>query len=208
MDPNYRISNEQQLEAVLGAPMEWVRPKIIDRLDDIMKAFIRRSPLVFVATVDAAGGADVSPKGDPEGFVHIDAAGNLLLPERPGNRLALGFRNLLRNGEIGLIFLVPNQRETLRVKGTATLHRDPAVLDALQANGKPALLYTRVEVRECFFHCGKALIRSHLWQPEQWHAPERSLGARQFARTFTGEGEAALRETETLMEESYRNELY
>ncbi|MFT3929341.1 MAG: pyridoxamine 5'-phosphate oxidase family protein [Spongiibacteraceae bacterium] len=211
MDNLHTIRSESELEAVIGKPMEFVKVKIKHQLDDVMKEFVRRAPLVFVSTIDANGHVDISPKGDPNGFIHIDAAGNLLIPERPGNRLTFGFRNILRNGEIGLIFVVPNQRETLRVKGVATLHNDPDVLNQLQANGKPALLYTRVEVKECFVHCGKALIRSKLWNPESWDASTQSLGAKHFASLGFGgaqAGEEAVRKTEERLNQSYTDELY
>ena len=206
---DHRITTEAELEAVMGTPAEAVRAKILPRLDDVMTEFVRRAPLVFLSTIDADGHVDVSPKGDAPGFVHIDGAGCLLIPDRPGNRLTMGFRNILRSGEIGLIFVIPNQRETLRVKGTATLQRDPALLAELQANGKPALLCTRVEISGCFMHCGKAFIRSRLWQPESWEAPGRSLGARQFASVFGGDDPAtAVQRTEDLLEKAYTDELY
>lgn len=208
MDKKYVISNERDLEAVIGAPMDFVRAKIATQLDAVMKEFIRRSPLIFVSTMDANGHVDVSPKGDPDGFVQVDDFGNLLIPERPGNRLTFGFRNILRNGEIGLIFLVPNQRETLRIKGAATLHNDPVVLSQLQANGKPALLCTYVEVKECFFHCGKALIRSGLWKPESWNSSTESLGARQFASLWGKSDEEAVRATQEKLEKAYTEDLY
>jgi hypothetical protein len=102
MDDKYLIKNEIELESVIGKPMD-VKAKILPKLDDVMKQFIGRSPLVFISTIDANGHVDISPKGDPCGFVKIDSGGNLLIPERPGNRLTFGFRNILRNGEIGLI---------------------------------------------------------------------------------------------------------
>lgn len=206
-----RIRDEAALEALLGTPMEFVRAKVLSRLNEAMVQFIGRAPLIFVSTIDAAGHLDVSPKGDPEGFVQIDDRGNLLIPERLGNRLTFGFRNILRGGEaggeIGLIFVVPNQLETLRVKGRATLHTDPEVLAAMSVGGKPALLYTRVVVEECFFHCGKALVRSKLWQPDAWGAETRSIAARGLASPRLVDAEAA-RQTETLLETSYRDELY
>ncbi len=208
MDKQYIIRNESELESVIGPPME-VRAKIRPQLDEVMKEFIGRSPLVFVSTIDANGHVDVSPKGDPCGFVKIDASGNLLIPDRPGNRLTFGFRNILRNGQIGLIFVVPNQRETLRVKGIATLHNEPSLLAALQVNGKPALLCTYVEVKECFMHCGKALVRSKLWQPQAWDTSKDSLGARQLAPVFGGDtSEQAVQKTQELLESAYRDELY
>jgi PPOX class probable FMN-dependent enzyme len=207
VENKYAIKTESQLEAVIGAPMA-VKEKIVPRLDELMKEFIRRSPLVFVSTIDANGHVDVSPKGDPCGFVQVDAAGNLLIPDRPGNRLTLGFRNILRNGEIGLIFVVPNQRETLRVKGVATLNNDPGLLAELQANNKPALLCTYVEVKECFMHCGKALVRSKLWQPQAWDTSTDSLGAKQLAPVLGGPGEDAVQKTCDLLEKAYTDELY
>lgn len=208
MDRRYVISNEAELESVIGPPMD-VRGKILPRLDAVMIEFISKSPLVFVSTIDANGHVDISPKGDPCGFVKIDGAGRLLIPDRPGNRLAFGFRNILANGQIGLIFVVPNQRETLRVKGVATLHREPGVLAALQANGKPALLCTQVEVKECFMHCGKALVRSRLWQPPSWDTSTGSLGAKQLAPVFGGgNGEDSIQKTQDLLEKAYTDELY
>ncbi|MFK7801177.1 MAG: MSMEG_1061 family FMN-dependent PPOX-type flavoprotein [Anaerolineae bacterium] len=209
MESKYVIKNESEIESVIGVPMEIVKEKIATKLDDVMKEFISKSPLVFISTIDVNGQVDISPKGDPCGFVKIDAVGNLLIPDRLGNRLTFGFRNIVRNGEIGLIFVVPNQRETLRVKGVATLHNDPSVLAELQANGKPALLCTYVEVKECFMHCGKAFIRSNLWRPVTWNETIESLGAKQLAPVFGGDAsERAIQKTNELLEKAYTDELY
>lgn len=205
--PDHRIADEAQLEALLGAPLEFVKAKVLPRLNEAMVEFVRRSPLIFVSTIDANGHVDVSPKGDPGGFVAIDAAGDLLIPERPGNQLAFGFRNILRNPEIGLIFVVPNQLETLRVKGRASLHTDPDVLAAMAVGGKPALLYTHVAVEECFFHCGKALVRSKLWQPDAWQAQKRSIAARGLMSPKV-QDEDAVRATEQALERAYADALY
>lgn len=208
MDSKYRIKNETELESIIGPPMD-VKEKILTELDDLMKEFIRKSPLVFIATIDPRGHVDVSPKGDPCGFIDIDESGNLLIPDRPGNRLTFGFRNILRNGEIGLIFVAPNQRETLRVKGLATLHNDPVLLDRLQVNKKPALLCTYVEVKECFMHCGKALVRSKLWQPQFWDASTESIGERQLAPVIGGDAsEESVKKTKEILDKAYTDELY
>lgn len=209
MESKYIIKNESDLELVLGIPTEFVKGKILTKLDDVMVEFISKCPLVFISTIDARGHVDVSPKGDPSGFIKIDSGGNLLIPERPGNRLTFGFRNILRNGEIGLIFVVPNQRETLRVKGVATLHNEPSALAELEANGKPALLCTSVEVKECFMHCGKALIRSKLWQPRFWDTSMNSLGAKQLAPLIGGDdSEASVQKANDLLDNAYTDELY
>lgn len=204
------IKNESELEFIIGPPMD-VKAKILSQLDEVMKEFISKSPLVFISTIDTNGQVDISPKGDPCGFVKIDTYGNLLIPERPGNRLTLGFRNILKNKGIGLIFIVPNQRETLRVKGVASLHNEPNTLAKLQAKGKPALLCTYVDVKECFMHCGKALIRSKLWQPQAWDTSMDSLGAKQLAPVFGGNGDASedsVQKTRKLLEKAYTDELY
>lgn len=209
MKNKYLIKNEQELESVIGAPMEFVKAKVLTQLDDLMKEFIRKSPLVFISTIDAQGHVDVSPKGDPSGFIHIDDSGNLQIPDRPGNRLTFGFRNMLRNREIGLIFVVPNQLETLRVKGIATLHADPDVLAQLSAGGKPALLCTHVEVKACFMHCGRAFVRSKLWQPPSWNTSMESIGAQQLAPVLGGDAnEGALQRTIDLLDRAYKEELY
>ena len=208
---DYRIRDAAALQALIGDPMEQVRAKVGPQLNGAMKAFITSSPLVFLATLDESGHIDVSPKGDPAGFVEVNDDGNLLIPERPGNRLTFGFHNILRGGErggeIGLIFVVPGQRESLRVKGLATLHNDPDVLARMAVRGKPALLFTHVAVQECFFHCGKALIRSSLWQPANWQQETRSIAAQQMAGQTVPDA-ARVAQTEALLEDSYTNHLY
>jgi PPOX class probable FMN-dependent enzyme len=206
-DDPYRIADETALRRVIGSPRPTAADKVLDRLNEAMMAFIGQSPLMFVSTVDEHGVPEVSPKGDPMGFVEIDAEGDLLIPERPGNRLAFGFTNILRNGEIGLLFIAPHQRETLRIKGVASLHAQPEVLARMQVNGKAALLYTRVAVHECFFHCGKALIRSNLWEPDRWPAKSDWIAARQFA-SQARLSEDVVEKTSALMERAYKEELY
>lgn len=201
------ITTEEALEAVIGTPDERIKMKIQSDLDDAMRAFIQRSPLLFLATWDPSGQPDISPKGDAPGFVQIDAANRLLIPDRPGNKLVFGFRNILANPNIGLIFAVPRMRETLRIKGRATLSKDPALLQQLEAGGKPATLCTRVEVDECFFHCGKAMIRSKLWQSQHWPDPGESLLVRQIATNMELDEQGAKLVADSL-EQNYRDELY
>lgn len=205
----YTIKNETEMEAIIGHPRDIIKSKVLTQLDEVMKEFISKSTLIFMSTIDENGYIDVSPKGDPGGFVKISDSGNLLIPDRPGNRLTFGHRNILRNGIIGLIFIVPNQLETLRVKGTAILHNDPSILAKLQVNNKPALLCTSVEVKECFMHCGKALIRSNLWRPQTWDASEVSLGIKQFAATLGGGTDSdAIQKAQELLVKAYRDNLY
>ena len=161
-----QITTREQLRALYGEPADLTKSKVRDHLTQSAQDFIRKSPLLFLAT-----GAEVSPKGDPPGFVRIEDERTLLIPDRPGNKLLFGYETILQHPEVGLIFLVPGTTETLRVSGTATLWQDDILQQELAERGKPALLILKVTVTECFFHCGKALIRSHLWQSDQWGEP-------------------------------------
>lgn len=183
----HHITTEEQITAILGEPLDFVRAKVADRVDTSAAAFIARSPLVFVGTVDRNGRVDVSPKGDDAGFVRVQSPELLLIPERKGNNLAFGLRNIVSTRRIGLIFVVPGQRETLRVNGTATINNDPIVLDQLAARGKPALLCTTVAVEECFFHCGKAMIRARAWEPSTWSVDLPSLMVAQVVDALGGD---------------------
>jgi PPOX class probable FMN-dependent enzyme len=185
-DP-HELTNEDQITAILGEPPDFVRTKVADRVDPSAEEFIARSPLVFVGTVDRCGRIDVSPKGDAPGFVVVRSPELLLIPERKGNNLAFGPRNIVSTGRIGLIFVVPGQRETLRVNGTATISNDPTLLEQLSARGLPALLCTKVRVEECFFHCGKAMIRARAWEPSSWMVDGESLMVAQVVNALGGD---------------------
>jgi uncharacterized protein len=204
MSTDFQIKTEAQLTEVLGEAHEFILEKVLPALTPLMIEFIGRSPLIMLSTLDGEGRIDTSPKGDAPGFVQVDDQGNLLIPDRPGNKMALGFRNIVNNPEVGLIFVVPHQRETLRVKGTATLSNDPVLLEKLSAQGKPALLCTQLQVSECFFHCGKAMIRSKMWKPEHWVEHGDNLMQRQMAEGMKLD-EALVEEG---LEASYRDELY
>ncbi len=175
-----KIETIAQLRDVVGHPHPATEQKKSAELTRDAIDFISTSPLLLLATSSANGATDVSPKGDDAGFVSVDEHNNLLIPDRRGNRLVDGHLNILQNPEVGLIFIVPNTRETLRVNGTAELIVDEHLQKTMANQNHPAVLITRVKVRECFFHCGKALIRSHLWQPDTWPAKNRVSFGRQF----------------------------
>ena len=146
---------------------------------------------------------------EPPGFVEVTDERTILIPERPGNRLAFGFRNILETGRVGVIFLVPGQRETLRINGRASLTRDPGVLERLAAKGKPALLATRIDVDECFFHCGKALIRSGAWDQAAHRDDLGSKMAENTARQLGAEADAEVTDViSNEIEKNYVEELY
>jgi PPOX class probable FMN-dependent enzyme len=207
VNSDYIITREDQLSAIFGEPSDLVKQKIGDSLNESMHTFIGRSPLIFYSTVDSRGLIDVSPKGDAPGFVHIQEDGSLLIPDRPGNKLAYGYWNLLSNPSIGLIFVVPSMRETLRVKGRAVISNDPVWLDLLSAQGKPATLCAHVQVEECFFHCGKAMIRSKLWKPERWTEYKDSLLAQGLASKIDS-AEITEEVIQVHLERSYEENLY
>ena len=166
------VTSEGELRDLLGEPSERAVKKETASLGEPACAFIARSSFLLLATSNAKGKCDVSPKGDAPGFVRVLDPTHLVIPDRPGNKRLDGMRNLLQNPHVGMIFLVPGREETLRVNGRAWIVRDEAILDALVAHGKRPALAIAVEVDECFFHCPKAFRRSRLWEPGEW--PDRA----------------------------------
>jgi uncharacterized protein len=160
-----------ELEELLGQPLAWIAAKGRRSLHAIDVEWIAHSPMLLMATSAADGTCDVSPKGDPAGFVRVLDAGTLAVPERPGNKRADGFHNVLANPHVGLIFLVPGRTDTFRVNGRARLVRDATYFDAMAVQGKRPVMAMEVTVEECFYHCAKAFLRSKLWEPEGW-APD------------------------------------
>lgn len=159
------IESEDALRALLGEPVPTVCMKITDRLNAKTRTFIERSPFMCLATSDEQGHCDVSPRGDPAGFVRILDDRTLLIPERPGNRLADSLRNILLNPRVGLLFVLPGVGETFRVNGRATLTTDEALLAPSAVEGKPPKLGILVDIESAYTHCPKAFIRSRLWDP-------------------------------------------
>ncbi len=163
------ITSEDQLREVVPPPRgsgAW--DKCITAIDEHTAAFIAKCPFVLVATSDASGHMDVSPKGDPPGFIRVLDQRTLAIPDRPGNGRADSFRNVLANPRIGLYFLVPSRQETLRINGGARLSRDQWLLDEMAVKGRPAQLAIVVDVEEVFFHCAKCIVRSNLWDADEW----------------------------------------
>jgi PPOX class probable FMN-dependent enzyme len=165
MAPVRTITAESQLRAIIGTPAAVVVSKISGDLNDLTKQFIERSPFVCVATKMPGGGIDVSPRGDPAGFVRILDERTLLMPERPGNRLADTLTNLLADPSIGLLFLIPGVGDSFRVNGTAVITDDQELLAASEVEGSIPKLGIIVSVEEAYTQCSKALIRSDLWNP-------------------------------------------
>ena len=157
----------EELRELLGEPAELVRKKIADRLNPLTRQFVEHSPFVVVATGRPDGGLDVSPRGDPAGFVRILDERTLLLPDRPGNKLADTLTNLLEDDRIALLFLIPGVNDTFRVNGRARIVDDPELLEASEVEGKAPQLGILVTVEEAYTQCPKAFLRSDLWNPER-----------------------------------------
>lgn len=200
------IRDAGHLRDHMGPVSRLAEGKVLARIDAHARAFIALSPFLVVATADNEGRADASPRGDAPGFVQVLDDATLLIPDRRGNNRADSFGNLLAAPGIGLIFLVPGIPETLRVNGTARITTDPALLAPLVAQGKVPTTGLLVAVREAFFHCGKAVMRSRLWDPTAQVPRDTfpSLGRVLAEQT----GAIAVGEAERLMEESYRTRLY
>jgi PPOX class probable FMN-dependent enzyme len=162
------VTSEEQFRAVMGSPSPAVMKKEIPALDPHARAFIARSPFLLIGTSGADGRVDISPKGDPAGFVQVLDDTTLAIPDRLGNRRADTFLNLLANDRIGLIFLIPGKQETLRVGGRAVIVRDQSLRERMAVREKLPDFAIVVAVDQMFFHCAKCIIRSNLWKPEAW----------------------------------------
>ena len=154
------IRNEDQLRALIGEPAELTCAKVSDRLNPMTRLFIERSPFVCMATSDLAGHCDLNPQGDPAGFVRILDERTLLVPDRPGSRLADALRNMLANPHVALLFIVPGVADTFRVNGRATITTDAELHAACAVEGKPPSLGLLVDIDEAYTQCSKAFLRS------------------------------------------------
>jgi uncharacterized protein len=201
------IEKFADIRTLYGEPAERVIKKQLPRLEKHSRAFIARSPFLVIASVDAKGRVDASPKGDAPGFVRIIDDATLLIPDRLGNNRVDTIGNVLENPGVGLIFFVPGLRETLRVNGKAQITTDPALLEPCAVNGKLPRSGILISAEEVYFHCGKALIRSDLWNPAKMLklTDFPSLG-RMVTEQIGEGGDIAAAERNT--EESYRTRLY
>lgn len=162
------VTSEAEVRAVTGEAHQRALDKVVRVVDEHSRRFIAASPFVFIASVGKDGTADVSPKGDPAGFVKVLDERTLAIPDRLGNRRFDTFRNILHNPAIGLIFLIPGVTYTLRISGTAIIVRDAALREAMAVNGKLPDHVLVVDVARVLSHCPKCMIRSGLWKPDAW----------------------------------------
>jgi uncharacterized protein len=162
------ITGADALRSLMGEPSELVQSKVSDRLNDVTRQLVEHSPFLCLATSAADGTCDVSPRGDPAGFVRILDERTLLLPDRPGNRLADSLRNVLENPHVALLFVVPGISDTFRVNGRAAIVTDPELLEPCAVEGKVPKLALRIVIEQAFTHCSKAFLRAQLWNPERF----------------------------------------
>ncbi|MER6811848.1 pyridoxamine 5'-phosphate oxidase family protein [Spirillospora sp. NPDC000708] len=200
------ITSAEELRALLGAPMRRAVDKERVTLHAWDREWLARSPFCLISTSDAEGNCDVSPKGDPPGFVHVLDDTTIAIPDRPGNRRADGFLNILSNPHVGLLFMVPRRSETLRINGRARLVREAPFFDDMVVKGHRPSLALIVDIEQIFFHCGKALMRSRMWRPEQW--AEDTLPSHARIVKDVQYTEESLDELERHYGPAYENKLY
>jgi uncharacterized protein len=199
------ISSESELRALHAAPTDRAVRKELDRLDRHCRRFIALSPFLVMATADADGHLDATPRGGDPGFVEVVDDFTLLLPDRPGNNRLDSLTNLTERPDVGLIFMIPGVDETLRVNGVAELRTDPRLAQRFQVSRRPPAIVLRITVRQAYLHCAKALMRSRLWDPDaridRTELPTMGEMMRDHAGSATVESQAA-------MVERYRGQLY
>jgi hypothetical protein len=200
------ISSAAELRELLGTPAPRTLTKERTRLHARDVEWLAASPFCLIATCAADGSCDVSPKGDPPGFVLVLDDQTIAIPDRPGNRRADGFRNILENPHAGLVFLIPGRKETLRINGRARLIRDAPWFDDMIVKGHRPQLAVLVEIEQIFFHCMKAFMRSRLWEPESWN-PDAVLPHAQIVKSVQP-CEETLEELERHYGPHYESQLY
>ena len=171
-EPKQVVSTESEVREILGKVLYSQDTKVIDHIDEHCRTWIKRSTFVVVSTVDKSGRVDVAPKGDPSGSWKVLDRHTIAIPDRLGNNRADTFTNIVENPRIGLMFVVPNRREVVRVSGSAVIAKDSELLEAMAVGGKLPNFAIIVRVEEAMFHCGKSMIRSNLWNPDKWESVE------------------------------------
>lgn len=200
------ITTQEELREIVPPPLKRTAEKARSALHELDRQWLAASPFCLVATSDADGNCDVSPKGDPAGLAVVLDDRTIALPERPGNRRMDGFRNILVNPHVGLIFVLPGRGDTLRINGRARLVKDAPFFDEMIVKGHRPQLAVLVDIDEIFHHCSKAFLRSNLWKPETWNldtVPSRPRIAKALERQ-----EDDLATLEEYYGPSYANGLY
>jgi uncharacterized protein len=196
------LTDESELRALYGAPMQRALKKDVARLDEMCRRLIAAAPMVFVASFSPDGRCDVTPRGGPPGFVTVLDERRLAIPDATGNRRLDTLTNVVATGRAGLIFLIPGRDTTLRVNGPACVTEDAELLAGLNAVGKPPRTAIVVEAEEAYAHCPKAFVRAQLWDPATWLAPEGLPSAAEVSLAHARNPDLTLEEVERLQRES------
>jgi uncharacterized protein len=210
-NPKFAIKDEAALRVLFPPTHTLAALKCLTALDKHAQEFIRRSPFLCIGTQNRDGKADVSPRGDPAGFVRILDDRTLAIPDRPGNNRLDTLSNILANPNVGLLFIIPGFDDTLRVNGEASLSTDPDILQALAVNDRVPTLAIVVRVAEVFLHCAKAFRRSHLWDPEHFqNRKEMPSLLNMILDQTTGapKDEGEMKKIDEGLEEDYRKSMY
>jgi uncharacterized protein len=198
-----------ELREHIGQPRQAVLDKQLDHLDRHCRDFIARSPIALLATADADGGCDCSPRGGPPGFARVLDERRIAIPDYTGNRRQDSHANLLENPHVALLFLLPGMGETLRVNGRATLTRDPALLEGLLTGGqRPPRLALHVEVHDAFLHCAKAFLRGGVWDPDTWTPADELPSAAEIYRDHRDTPGLTVEQTQAELDESIRTRMW
>jgi PPOX class probable FMN-dependent enzyme len=201
------IEDEAQLAELYEPPSEIVARKAIDHIDDAARRLIAVVPLVFVASHDADGHCDVTPRGGPPGFVSVLDEHHLAIPDATGNKRIDTIRNIVATGHAGLIFVVPGRSQTLRVNGPARISARPDLLAQLTPVGKPPRSAIVVQAAEVYTHCPKAFVRSHFWDPATWPGTDAQPSPAEISHAHVGDPTLTVADFERMQEESLRSRL-
>lgn len=210
LDPDFAVNDEQSLRSLFPATHALAIQKFQDTLGEHAQDFIRRSPFICIGTQSRDGKADVSPRGDPPGFVKILDERRLAIPDRPGNNRLDSLSNIITNPNIGILFVIPGFDDTLRVNGQATITTDPELLSDMRVNDRLPRLAIVVKVAEVFMHCAKAFRRSHLWDPTHFQNRSEmpSLIKIILDETTGAPDETAMRKIDADLEADYKTSMY
>ncbi len=209
--PEHQISNAKALRALYPATHDLASRKSLSKLDKHARDFIARSPFLCLGTQDRDGCADVSPRGDPVGFVQVLDDQTIAIPDRPGNNRLDSLANIVDNPNVGVLFIIPGYDDTLRLNGQASLVTDPGLLDRMKVHDRAPRLAIVVKVTEVFMHCAKAFRRSHLWDPTQFQ--DRSVMP-SLMQIMLDQTDGAPQDADTMkaidddLEEAYKSSMY
>jgi PPOX class probable FMN-dependent enzyme len=201
------IAHEAQLRELYEQPLARAVRKQLERLDEMARRLIALAPLVLVASHDAEGRCDVTPRGGQPGFSAVLDDDHVAIPDATGNNRLDTLRNVVATGHAGLLFLIPGRAQTLRVNGRACVTAEPAVLGCLTPVGKPPRSAIVVRAEEVFAHCPKAFVRSRLWDPESWPAPADQPSAAEVSHAHLRDASLTVADVERQQAESLRTRL-